>query len=172
MTPEQLQALQAAQSASQAVASLALWTPIILAVIGGLFGVIRAWSVYLINDRVKDKALAEQLSNALGNGLGAVQQAAEGAFIRVSPQVMAAPIADRLKPGVQYVLNNAAEAVDRFQGTWPTPAPVAIAEKLVSRAGVAAIATNLAISASATDTVAAPLAPVPKTIPAIVPSTG
>lgn len=173
MTPEQLLALQAAQAAqAQSLATLALWMPIILAVVGGLFGVIRAWSVYAINKRVTDEALAKQLSAALDNGLGVVQQAAEGVLTRISPQVQAAPIAAALKPGVQHVLDNAAEAVDRYQSTWPTPAPQAIAEKLIARAGKAAIATNLAISASDTSTVAAPLAPVSAPSPAIVPATG
>lgn len=155
MTPEQA-------AAAQAMANATLWGPVLLAVVAGVFATIRMWSIYLINRNVKDQELAKQLDSATDKALGVMQQAAEGAITaRISPSVQMANIESALKPGVQYVLDHAAEGVARFESTWPKDAAVAIAEKITAKAGLASIATNLAVSAAATTVVAKPLDPVP-----------
>lgn len=156
MNPDQ------AQQTAQALTSLSVWVPVIVVTIGGIFGVIKVWATYLINSRVKDAELAKQLDNAVENSLGVIQQVAQGAIeASVTPKVQSSPIPARLKPGVQYVLDHAAEGVDRYQTTWRSDAPIAIAAKIASREGLAAIQTNLAISGAATPVVAPPLSATP-----------
>lgn len=139
-------------------------TPIAVAVVGGVFGLIKVWSIYVINSRVKDQALATQLDNAAANALGVVQQAAAGAITAtLSPQVADSHIAPRLMPGVQYMLDHAAESVDRYKVTWDKPPVQVLADKIISREGLAQIATNLAISGAATPVVAPPLSAIPPT---------
>jgi hypothetical protein len=129
-------------------------TPIVLALIGGVFAVIRAVAVYYIDKRVHDQQLRELLDHSVVNALGIIQQAASGAAIKSSPH-LAGIVPAKLVPGVQYVLDHAPDAVARWGIT-----PEAIAEKLISRAGLREIDTNIAVSASAaTPVVVPPLAP-------------
>ena len=61
-----------------------------------------------------------------------------------------------IQKGVQYVVNNAAEAIKHFK--IPTDR---IAQKLEAKVGLKAIETNLAATASPVPGVTSPLAPVP-----------
>lgn len=130
-------------------------TPIIVALINLAFPIVAAVATYLINSHIKNHELAAQLSNAVQNALGSVQQHAtdslqKGSDLRLTTDHPA--IAD----GVQYVINNAAEAIAHFN----IP-PERIAQKLVAKVGLAAIQTNLAATAAPTPVIAGPLAPVP-----------
>lgn len=135
----------------QSVSTAIDMTAIIIAVLGGVFAVIRAVAVYYIDKRVHDQQLREVLENAVGNGLGTIQQAASGAVVKAAPHLN---VPAHLAPGVQYVLDHASEAIDRFGIT-----PEMIAEKMTSRIGLKEIQTNLAATtSSATAAVVPPLA--------------
>lgn len=127
------------------------WTPIINAVINTLFPLVAMVATYLINDKIKNQQLAQQLSNAIQNGLGIAQQS-------LSTTVQAANLTTTVQnpgiaKGVQYVLDNAAEAISRFK----IP-PERIAQKIEAKLGLAEIATNLATTMSP-DPMVKPLAP-------------
>jgi hypothetical protein len=157
MTPEQL-------AAAQAISSLSVLVPVLVAIVGGVFGLLKAWSIYLINSRVKDKALAAQLDSAAENSLGVIQQAASGVITSaLSAPVRAARIPAELKPGVQYMLDHSAESINRYSVTWNKPIEEMLADKITSRKGLAEIRTNLAISGAATPVVASPLSAIPPT---------
>lgn len=130
-------------------------TQIIVALINLAFPIVAAVATYLINAHVKNHELATQLSNAVQNGLGTVQQQAAASLQQGTPLTL-----DTSHPaiakGVQYVIDNAAEAIKHFD----IP-PDRIAQKLVAKVGLAAIQTNLAATASPADGVSGPLAPVP-----------
>lgn len=128
-------------------------TPIIVATIGGVFAVINAVAVHMIAAHFKDRQLRQVLENAVQNSLGSIQQAASGAVIAYDPKLIGI-IPEKLAPGVQYVLNHASEAVERFGVT-----PSAVADKIVSRIGLKEIETNLAITASPASEIVPPLAP-------------
>lgn len=141
----------------EATNAIVILTPVIVAVIGAVFAGLRAVAIYYVDLRVHDEQLRKVLEDAINNGLGAVQQAASGATTQMNPVVLprrTANVPATLVPGVQYVLKHADEAVKRFGVT-----PEAIAEKLVSRAGLREIDTNIAATASATPGVVPPLAP-------------
>lgn len=128
-------------------------TPIILAILGFVFAMIQIVAKYYIDKRTHDAQLRDMLEKAVSNGLGAIQQSASGVVIRASPQLLGV-VPGPLIPGVQYVLNHASEAVERFGIT-----PALIAEKIISRTGLREIDTNIAATASNTPGVIPPLAP-------------
>jgi hypothetical protein len=130
-------------------------TPIIVALINLVFPAVAAVATYLINAHVRNRELATQLSNAVDNAMGTVQQHAAdslqtGANLRLTVEDPA------IQKGVQYVINNAAEAIAHFK--IPTDR---IAQKLEAKVGLSAIQTNLAATASPMPVISGPLAPVP-----------
>jgi hypothetical protein len=114
-----------------------------------------AVATYLINGHVKNQQMANLLSNALQNGLGVVQQRTTAALRGTDLTVHVGP--PDIQSGVQYVIDNAAEAMRHFN--IPTER---IAQKLEAKLGLAEIATNLATTASPMPVIAGPLAPVPE----------
>jgi hypothetical protein len=128
-------------------------TPVIVALINLVFPAVIGVATYIINANVKNQQMATLLTNAVQNGLGVVQQQADSAaqkahvaFDVQSPAIQA---------GVRYVVENAAEAIAHFN------IPEAqIAGKLSAKLGLAAIATNLAMTASPQPVIAGPMAAV------------
>lgn len=132
------------------------WTAIIISIATTMLPILGAIATYLINRHIKDKALCATLDNAVNNSVGILQQVAAGArpVTRIDPSIRASVGAD-IAPAVQYVVNQASEAVKRFDNS-----PEKIAEKIVSRVGLQNIATNLATTASAGSAeIVPPLAP-------------
>lgn len=134
------------------------FTEIIVSLIGTAGVVITAIAVALINRKVQDSVLREVLANAVKNGIGAIQQGATNMVRQADPQLVTGLIPPRLVPGVQYVLDNAGEAVARFGQT-----PELIASKLVAQLGLGEIETNLAVSASPPPIAIPPMTPVDET---------
>lgn len=139
--------------------------PLIVAVLGFIFAFIQALSKYYIDKRIHNQQMRELLEKAVQNGLGVIQQVASGAAYKAAPEINKL-VPPNLAPGVQYVLDHAAEAITHFKLD-----PAAIAEKLIARAGQREIETNIATTASAgSAAVIPPLAPsLPATDP--VPTT-
>lgn len=152
-------------------------TPIIVAVVGGIFSVatvvVGTWVSVFVMNNMKDKQAALAVSNAVKNSLGKIQQAgqalAEGEIQKLHPHLN---VPDYLAPGVQYVLDHAGEEAARFGLT-----PEAIADKITAQLGLKNMETNLAITQSATPMtqrrgdmtmmspiVAGPMAPVPQAV--------
>ena len=100
------------------------------------------------------------LGQAVKNSLGAMQQASTLAAQELRPHVSIRGVPDSLTPGVQYVLDHAGPEAARFGIT-----PAAIADKVVAQIGLAQIAANVAVAASASPKVPDPLGPVPVTNP-------
>jgi hypothetical protein len=137
-------------------------TGLLVAIVGGFFSVatlvVGAW----INARMQDTAARQTLNTAVQNSLGAIQQAAAMAIMSGKPQITIPGIPANLAPGVQYVLDHAGDEATRLGVS-----PALIADKVSAQIGLTQIATNLAIAASPTPLVPAPLGPVPLTNPAI-----
>jgi hypothetical protein len=131
------------------------FTQILIALIGTAGTVIAAVAVAFINSHVKDAQLRKVLENAVKNSLGAVQQGAQNMVLTADPKLVTGLIPQSLVPGVQYVLDNASEAVERFGQT-----PEVIANKIVAQIGLGEIATNLAVSASPPPIAVPPMTPV------------
>jgi hypothetical protein len=132
------------------------FTPIVVALINLAVPAIAAWATYLINARVKDRELATQLSNAVQNALGTVQQHAADS-LRGKTELRMTVDDPAIKKGVQYVIDNAAEAIAHFNIPEKR-----IAEKLEAKVGLAAIETNRAATAAPLlPGISSPLAPVP-----------
>ena len=130
-------------------------TPIVVALINLAFPAVGAVATYLIHAHVKNQEMATQLTNAVNNAIGTVQQnAAES--LQGKTQLKLTQDDPAIQKGVQYVVNNAAEAIKHFK--IPTDR---IAQKLEAKVGLKAIETNLAATASPVPGVTSPLAPVP-----------
>jgi hypothetical protein len=130
-------------------------TPIIVALINLIFPLVGAIATGLINARIKDQRLANQLSNAVQNALGTVQQNAINS-LQGKSELKLEVNDPAVQKGVEYVLANATEAIKRFD----VP-PERIAEKILAKVGLAAIETNRAATQSSLPGVSGPLAPVP-----------
>jgi hypothetical protein len=129
-------------------------TPILVALINASFALVAGIATYLINNNVKNQQMATLLSNAVQNGLGYARQSAVGAVQRAAPTIP--NIDPRIAAGVQYVLDNAQEAIAHFE--IPTER---IAQKIEAKLGLAEIETNVAATASPLRVIAHPLDPVP-----------
>ena len=128
---------------------------IIIALTNQLFTIVGAVATYIINKRVRDQQLANMLSNSINYALGTVQKQVAAAGRRGDLTITAR--SPEIAAGVQYVLDNAAEAVKRFEIS-----PERIAQKIEARLGLAEIATNLAATSSpALPAMVNPLEPVP-----------
>lgn len=132
-------------------------TQLLIALIGGSFTVISTVALALVNKYVKDKRMATILEHALTNGLGMLQQAAEGAVPSIAKSIPGVPVA--VAPAVQYVIDHVPEAVSHWGLT-----PEALAEKVIARIGVKSIETNIAVAASDSPLLPAPIAPVPANV--------
>jgi hypothetical protein len=125
--------------------------PIVNSGINLLFAVILGFATHYINGHIRDHQLATQLSNAVENAMGTVQQYATDSVTagNLRLPVNSVPI----QKGVEYVLANAKEALDR----WPD-ARDRIGQKLEAKVGVVAIRAGASVPG-----VSGPLAPVPAT---------
>jgi hypothetical protein len=112
-------------------------------------------ATYLINRRIKDQQLRDVMANVIENGLGVAQQAATGTVLRVNPQLRGV-VSGKWAPGVQYVLNHAAEAITRFHISAER-----IEEKLIAAEGKKEIQSNMALTASSTPLAVSPIGPMP-----------
>lgn len=137
------------------------FTAIAITVIGGIFAVIKIVAESYAASRIKDVDARAIVDKALDNSLGAIQQAAQGEVLAIKPVVAIPGVGAALAPGVQYVLDHAGPEAERLGIT-----PVALADKIDARLGLANIATNLAVSASPAPVIAKPLDPVPGALPA------
>jgi hypothetical protein len=129
-------------------------TQLLLSLIGGFFLIVNTVAVALINRYVKDRQMGVVLENGLKNSLGMLQQVAENAVPAITQSLPGVP--PSVAPGVQYVLDHVPEAVQHWGLT-----PQAIAEKIIARIGVKSIETNIAVAASDSPLLPAPVAPVP-----------
>jgi hypothetical protein len=142
-------------SAANAKGEVIDLTPIVVALINLIFPAVAGVATYVINRLVKNQQLATQLSNAVENAVGYVQQhAAE--TLRGKTELRMTINDSPIKAGVKYVTDNAAEAITHFK--IPTER---IAEKLIAKIGLAAVETNRAATESTVPGVYSPLAPVP-----------
>lgn len=111
------------------------FTPVVVAVVGGVFLVISTVATALINSHMKDAQAATVLNAAIGNSLGAMQNAVD-AGIRSHPLQATIPgITPALAAGVQYGLDHAGEEAARLGVT-----PAAIADKINARLGLVKLA--------------------------------
>jgi hypothetical protein len=131
------------------------FTPIVVALINLVFPAVAGVATYLINGLVKNQQLATQLSKAVENAMGTVQQHAADS-LRGKAELRMTTTDPAIAAGVRYVVDNAAEAITHFK--IPTDR---IAEKLVAKVGLEAIETNRAATASTVPGITSPLAPVP-----------
>jgi hypothetical protein len=122
----------------------------LLSVAGTVF---LAW----LSSHMKDKQAAAVIGTAVTNALGAVKQASDAGLASHPLQAQLPGITPAMAAGVQYVLDNAAPELKRYTGI----TPAVIAGKIDAKFGSAKIATNLAVSASASPAVLPPLAPTP-----------
>lgn len=129
-------------------------TGIATAITGGVFSLLGILATAWITSHMKDQAAAVTVNNAVKNSLGAIQQAATSEIQALRPQLPGVP--EALAPGVQYVLDQAGPEMTRLGIT-----PESVAKKVEAQIGLANVATNLAVSANATATVANPLDPTP-----------
>jgi hypothetical protein len=130
-------------------------TSVIVSVTGGIFSILMIVVPAWVASKVNDKAAAATLSESIKNSLGAIQVAASTAIRTSKPFIEGVPVS--LAPGVQYVLDHASDEAKRFGLT-----PDAIAAKIEAQIGLANIATNIAVSGSATPQVVKPLDRVPE----------
>ncbi len=134
-------------------------TGLAVAIIGGLFLVINTLALRWVQNHVKNETDKAVLSTALTNGLGMAQAAAEGAVGALHPRISIPGVPDALAPGVAYVLQHAGDEAARLGNT-----PKEIAEKLIAREGLSAIASNIAAAGSNSPT-PKPLDPVAPPLP-------
>jgi hypothetical protein len=108
---------------------------IISALSTGVFAVLGFVITGLVNSHLKDASARTVVDAAIGNSLGALQQAATTSLTAFHPSVaLPASIPPDLQAGVQYVLANAGPEAARFGIT-----PEAIAAKIDARIGLAKI---------------------------------
>lgn len=113
------------------------FTPVVVAVVGGVFSVIGIVATAMVNSHMKDAQAATALNAAIGNSLGAVQNAVD-AGIRSHPLQATIPgITPALAAGVQYGLDHAGEEAARLGVT-----PAALADKINARLGLVKMAVS------------------------------
>lgn len=134
-------------------------TTVASTVIAGVFTVLSIVIPLLLQKYLTNKQSAATLSTAIDNSLGAIQQAAQNAVLSASPKISIPGVSPEVAAGVQYVLDHAGAEAARFNIT-----PIAIAEKISAKIGLANIQTNIATSSSPGPTTA-PLAPIVSSSP-------
>ena len=89
------------------------FTPIVVALINLVFPAVAAVATYVINGLVKNQQLAAQLSKAVENALGTVQQHAADSL---KGKNLTMTVDDpAIQAGVKYVVDNAADAITHFK---------------------------------------------------------
>lgn len=135
-------------------AFFAIATPVVASVIG-----------YYIQQRIKDRNMANLLCNAMQNAVGKIQIVAQGAadqeIQKLDPRLN---VPAWIAPGVQYMIDHAPEALDHFGIT-----PQDVADKILAQIGVKNIQANQAVNSSNTPVIIPPLAAVPDKMVAITP---
>lgn len=111
------------------------FTPVVVAIVGGVFSVIGIVVTALINARMKDTQAAATLNSAIGNALGAMQNAADAGLKSHPLQAVIPGISPELASGVQYAMDHAGDEAARFGIT-----PALIADKINARAGLVKLA--------------------------------
>jgi hypothetical protein len=145
----------AQQQAAASPSGTVDFTAIAVAAVGGIFSIISAVAVALINQHVKNQTAREVLNAAVTNSIGALQMSAQTGIRTAAPKVQLPPELVQYAPAVEYVLDHAGQEATRFGITQE-----AIANKIEARLGLANIAHNLAVTANATPEVKPPLSPV------------
>jgi hypothetical protein len=130
-------------------------TTVLVTVVGGIFSTLGIILTAIINKYVKDAQAREVLRNAVTNGLGILQQAAQGEVKKLDPELHLPGQLAQYAPAVQYVFDHAGDEAARFGLT-----PETIAEKIEAQIGLANVAHNLAVSASPAAETPRPLSPV------------
>lgn len=110
------------------------FTPVAVAVVGGLITIVNAVFLAWLQSHMKDEAAKQTIANAMTNALGAVKQAADAGLEAHPLQVSIPGISPTTAAGVQYVLNNAGPELKRFTEITPE----LIAEKVEARIGLQA----------------------------------
>lgn len=108
-------------------------TPIIVSAIGAAGTIISSVAVYIIQRRMKDAQLRDVLSNAVRNSVGILTEFGKYKIETIRPQINLPNVPADIAPSVQYVLDHAKEAVDRFN---LSNKPEMIAEKVVAQIGL------------------------------------
>ncbi len=116
-------------------------TGVAVAVTGGVFSILAIIVSAWVTTHIKNQAMAATLLAAINNSLGALQQAATSEIQTIKPAIPGVP--DKLAPAVQYVLDQAGTEAANLGIT-----PIAIAQKVEAKIGLASIATNLAVTAN------------------------
>lgn len=111
------------------------WTPIIVALMGGIFSIIGMVATAIVNKNFKDAAAAATLNNAVKNSLGAIEQATDEAVRKAAPHTAIPGVTPQMAVGIQYTLDHAGAEAARFGIT-----PAAIADKINAQIGLAKIA--------------------------------
>ena len=116
------------------------YTPIVVEVCSGLLTITGIVATALVKKYVTDTTSATALNNAIGNSLGAVQNAEE-AMLKSHPLQAQLPssVSPAAAAGVQYVLDHAGAEAARFGIT-----PAAIADKINARMGLTKMQANIA----------------------------
>jgi len=120
------------------------FTPVVVAIVGGVFSVIGIVATALINSKMKDAQAATVLNNAVGNSLGAVQNAID-AGLQQHPLQATVATTPFVAAGIQYILANAGDEAARLGVT-----PAELASKIKVRMGLQkSTATAAAVAAKA-----------------------
>lgn len=133
------------------------FTPVAVALVGGMFSIVGLIVNYQIDQRMKNKTAAATIENAVNNSLGVGQQAIVAGLQQHPLQMLIPGVTASTAAMVQHVLDNAGPELARF----PEISPADIASKINAKIGLKEIATNQAIAANNTPVVPAPLGPVP-----------
>jgi hypothetical protein len=124
------------------------WTPIVVAVVGGLFSVIGIVATALISSRMKNQQAATTLSNAVTNSLGAVQNAIDvGLTTHPLQTTLPAGTSPEVAAGVQYILNQAGPEMATLGVTPDLLAGKVEAQIGLSRAAAPAVAAMAPVPA-------------------------
>lgn len=127
---------------------------ILPSVIGGVFTILTAIAVILVNKYVQDQQAASTIDAAIKDALGAIQQATQTGLKTVNPEVAALGLDPHTAIGVQHVLQHAAPEMNRLGVS-----AIDVASVLSAKLGLLNIESNLATAASPSPT-PTPLAPV------------
>lgn len=112
------------------------FTPIVVAIVGGLFSVIGSVFLIWLQSHMKDQAAAATIGAAVKNGLGAAQNAIDAGLTAHPLQAtLPAGTSPAVAAGVAYILQNAGSEATRLGIT-----PDALASKVEAQIGLSKIA--------------------------------
>ncbi len=106
------------------------YAPIIAALINQAFTLVVAVGTYLINAKIENQQMRDLLGKALVSAVGVAKGKAQDA-LKSSPDRVVTTGNVEVDAGVQYVINNAAEAISHFDLSKEK-----IAEKIIARIGL------------------------------------